>query len=516
MAIAFDAATESATFTTTSPHTFSHTPVGTPRGVIVGTVQSASSAVLVTAVSYGGVAMTRMARGVDTSGEPGGAALWFLGEGIPAGMQTVSITHTATSVVKWAGVATVTAAADTEIGVGGFLSDGATNPQVIIGKQSGMSFGALFSGHDDVSSFTPLAGTETIFSEDFGTDVGFFFRESAAGSGTVAVGYTAGAEDGGVAVVSVIEKVAGVRMTGATVQSSVALTTTVLTDLAGDVSGHDLYTFAVSRDHTSGTALPTCTDNSAGNAWTLVSNDTDRQLLVWWKKGVAGDQGARVTVAGCVGSATGGVFVVKGAAAGNPTTDLTVEANASGDETHASITPTNPSSLVVFGVADVANDTNTVTALAAATLGTMEPEVFERLSTGGSDCRITVTATQSPGGPNATGNFTWTQLDSTTKSVAFAISTLAFTATGASTLDGVTSAGSGTFIEAITGTGASTLAGVTSAGTGVVANPITGTGASTLAGVSSAGTGVFTGTGPPPSPGGGCCNGRRRCCRRDR
>lgn len=52
------------------------------------------------------------------------------------------------------------------------------------------------------------------------------------------------------------------------------------------------------------------------------------------------------------------------------------------------------------------------------------------------------------------------------------------TATGASTLDGVTSAGSGTFLAAITGTGASTLAGVSSAGVGVFTGigPIPGSG----------------------------------------
>lgn len=66
------------------------------------------------------------------------------------------------------------------------------------------------------------------------------------------------------------------------------------------------------------------------------------------------------------------------------------------------------------------------------------------------------------------------------------------TGTGASTLAGVTSAGSGTLINPITGTGALTLVGVTSAGVATVGNPITGTGSSTLVGVLSAASGVFT------------------------
>jgi hypothetical protein len=61
--------------------------------------------------------------------------------------------------------------------------------------------------------------------------------------------------------------------------------------------------------------------------------------------------------------------------------------------------------------------------------------------------------------------------------------------TGASTLAGVTSAGVG--VEGFTATGASTLAGVSSAGAGVVANPVSGTGSSTLAGVTSSGSGVL-------------------------
>lgn len=68
----------------------------------------------------------------------------------------------------------------------------------------------------------------------------------------------------------------------------------------------------------------------------------------------------------------------------------------------------------------------------------------------------------------------------------------AITGTGTATLTGVTSTGSGTFtLPAITGTGASTLTGVTSTGSGTLINPITGTGASTLQGVTSTGTGMF-------------------------
>lgn len=65
-----------------------------------------------------------------------------------------------------------------------------------------------------------------------------------------------------------------------------------------------------------------------------------------------------------------------------------------------------------------------------------------------------------------------------------------FTGSGASTLAGATSAGSGT--QTISGTGASTLADVTSDGSGTVVSPISGSGASTLDDVTSAGAGAQT------------------------
>jgi hypothetical protein len=169
---------------------------------------------------------------------------------------------------------------------------------------------------------------------------------------------------------------------------------------------------------------------------------------------------------------------------------MSVETNASGDETHAAFTPTAADSLVMFSIMDYGNDTNPATSVTCTDPGSLEPEIFDRLSTGGSDCRILVTGRRQTGGPTTTGNFTWSQTDSTTKSVAYTVipAIAAVTGTGASTLDGATSAGTGT--ESMLATGASTLGGVTSAGSGTVLNPIAGTGSSTLADVTSAGTGV--------------------------
>lgn len=300
------------------------------------------------------------------------------------------------------------------------------------------------------------------------------------------------------------------HVASATMNEAAAATGGTITIPAGVLTGHDLYVLIRSR--TAGAV--TCVDDDAtGNLWTPLGN-SGTLLYLFWKKATAATASKTVTIAGGVEATTGGLSAFSGGlVSGDPTTQLTFFSNASGTESHTGFTPTFANSMVCWGLGATA--INLVTTIACTNPGDLEPELWERSSTAGSDVYTIFTGRPQVGGPTATGLFTWAQTNAATRSLTFAIQpALEFTGTGASTLDGVTSAGSGTFIEAITGTGASTLAGVTSAGTGVVANPITGTGASTLAGVTSAGVGVVTGMGPTPRQ--GCCGGRRRCCRRDR
>jgi hypothetical protein len=58
MAIAFNAATENVRTGTTSPQTFSHAGAATIKGVAVLIVHGASSTDHISAVSYGGIALT--------------------------------------------------------------------------------------------------------------------------------------------------------------------------------------------------------------------------------------------------------------------------------------------------------------------------------------------------------------------------------------------------------------------------------------------------------------------------
>lgn len=224
---------------------------------------------------------------------------------------------------------------------------------------------------------------------------------------------------------------------------------------AATQTGDDLYVFFVSRDHTSGTALATCTDNdTGGNTWTLKHNPADRKTMVFWKKATSGTASKTITIAGCVGSSCGGVIVFSGGRGGDPTFDIVTESNSAGDESHASFTPTNADSMVVMAIFNVAND-ETVSNAQWATLGAVGSNGFQVLSTGGSDSGVAVVAKAQSGGPSAVGNFTWSQTNNTVRTVQFTIAPF----------------------EAKTGTVTATGGGVaTVTQTTVRTNPVTATG----------------------------------------
>lgn len=498
MAVAFDAATEPATFTTTTPYTFSHTPTGTPAGILLEIDHGDVATDLIDgAVTYGGVAMVRVGHAVDTATKPGGVYNYFLGEGIPSGTQTVSISHTGSADVKHCTVASVTAAADTEIGSAGAINENASNPRLTMFKAGvgGMAFSTLYSGSNSIGDQTPVAGTTPVSDHDFGNFTSHFDRETTTSATDFVIGYGGAGTDTAFVAVTIQEQQAGLYVKGSVAPFLTTSTTSFIIPMAGQLADVDLYVLGVSRAHTSADAFPTCTDDGPGNTWDLIANSTDRKGLLWHKKGVAADAGATVTVAGCLDSTIGVLTVVAGAASGDPTTNISVEDNISGNETHAGFTPTNADSLILFGIADTQNDNFAVTSPAAAVLGALTI-LAERFSTGGNDVRATMTGANQVGGPAGTGDFTWSQGNSVTRSIVFAVAPpdSGISGAGSSTLADVTSAGSGTYTpSAITGTGASTFEDVTSAGTGVYTPAaIIGTGSSSLEPVTSLGTGTFT------------------------
>lgn len=204
MTVARDAVLESATFTTTSPHTFTFTPVGTPKGILVFVAHGTVSTDLINgAVTYGGVAMTRIATNgfaQATAGEVGASYAYFLGSSIPTGAQTVSITHTGSADVKWAICASMTAAADTEVGASGKLENTQTSPQLALdtGGTSSLRYCILYSGTNAPGNAAVLTGMEanTIgVSHDFGAFSAVLGQQTDAVSGSFTIGFTLGVTD---------------------------------------------------------------------------------------------------------------------------------------------------------------------------------------------------------------------------------------------------------------------------------------------------------------------------------
>src|SRR3990172_851536 len=165
MAVAHDSATESATWSTTpDPFTFNHVPVGTPKAVLVFIYHGAVSTDLITSVSYGGVAMTRIASALDTTGEPGRSYVYFLGAGIPTGTQSVSIDHTATSTVKIATCVTATANSNTDIAVFNTAQGDQSNPQISLNSSADdtLRYCAIYYGLSGPGFLTILSGMTAV------------------------------------------------------------------------------------------------------------------------------------------------------------------------------------------------------------------------------------------------------------------------------------------------------------------------------------------------------------------
>ena len=203
MTVAFGAVTPTGAitaFTTTTPFAFNHTPSGTPRGVIVGIAHGSVSTDLITSVSYGGVAMTRVDSAVDTATEPGRSYLYFLGASVPTGTQSVSIVHTGSADSKVAVCATVTAASDTEVGDFDKIDNDITNPQVTLTTtDASLRFGMLYGGKASPTDYTAVTDVVAVASSpriDFGANVAVFARQSsAASSGAMTFGYTSASSD---------------------------------------------------------------------------------------------------------------------------------------------------------------------------------------------------------------------------------------------------------------------------------------------------------------------------------
>ena len=181
--------------------------------VFVHVMNSATD--LVTSVTYGGAALTRVTGGaaIDNAGEPGRTDLFFLGSGLASGNQTIVVNRTNNANIMYASAATVTAATDTEVtGIVLLQGDGTMAEQSVNDGSPGtdsVRYAAAFSGLNAIP--TVGANSTSLQSIDIGNQTARLVRETTAGQGARLVGFTTATEDRAAVHVAVREFV--VRVT---------------------------------------------------------------------------------------------------------------------------------------------------------------------------------------------------------------------------------------------------------------------------------------------------------------
>ena len=150
---------------------------------------------------------------------------------------------------------------------------------------------------------------------------------------------------------------------------------------------------------------PAVTDNdTGGNTWAKVGGL--RCLTVWWKRATSGTASKTITAGSQTGSCSGVLKVYRGCRLGTPYENVTTEDNASGDESHAAITPTRDGCMVVLCNSNDTND-NAVTTHTATNPATLS--MVEKLSTGGLDCSNCQAHGLQTGSAGSTGTLNWSQ-----------------------------------------------------------------------------------------------------------
>ena len=211
---------------TTDPHTWSHNAgTASPQGVLVGIMHGTSSTDHVVAVTYGGVAMSRVSRHADTTTEPGAVYWYFLGSNVPTGTQTVSVdlASATTDDIHFVSI-TLDGADDLEIVGEGGLDANQANPEITVQTQGRtcMSFGVLYSGLSTIASLA-ASGAATLIttSELAGNFCSVAIRQNTASPSSFALAVVAATDDVayGVVAVSEVQKitppVGAIALTGA-------------------------------------------------------------------------------------------------------------------------------------------------------------------------------------------------------------------------------------------------------------------------------------------------------------
>lgn len=202
---------------TTSPQQFSHAgAVSGVQGVVVAIMHGATAADHITAVSYGGVALTRIQRNVDAGGELGAAELWFRGNGLPAGTQTVSYTCGATTDDIHAVCTTLLSPVPTlRVNSNAGINNNIANPSVALTTSgwSGMAFAAMYSGLSTVGLVTAGVDCTAYSTLDLaGLFTSRVIRQTTGGTGNFTIAAISASDDVAFAAMMVVEE--GVEVTG--------------------------------------------------------------------------------------------------------------------------------------------------------------------------------------------------------------------------------------------------------------------------------------------------------------
>jgi hypothetical protein len=207
--IAYDSFSSSAAGTGTLSWT--HTPVGTPRGVLVFIVQ-AGSADQISAVTYGGVSLGRVAFLSHPTAVFSAVYAYFLGASIPTGPQTVEVTVTGGN-TRRAGAFAVVAPTDTAVvDFETILSDSLADPSTVLGVTGRTVWAAIsfYSGQDAVTGITPLTDwTDTLEHNFFGSESCGWYRYNISDTADVTAGWTQTADSVAAIAVALAEVAVG-------------------------------------------------------------------------------------------------------------------------------------------------------------------------------------------------------------------------------------------------------------------------------------------------------------------
>lgn len=201
--------------------------------------------------------------------------------------------------------------------------------------------------------------------------------------------------------------------------STTSFSVTLPTTQAGDILILEFCHRGTSDGTIGGTSIST-----GGLTWTQVKH----QLFssgsfsgkVLWTRATGNHSGQTVTGSSLNNSCAALVHVYRGCvASGDPTTAATIvgEANGSGNTAQVEITTTVDNAMVCFAVYN-SPDLN-VTSQSGATIGALTPRA-EVLSTGGTDTS-TAHASAIKATAGGTGQFTWSQTNSPSGSIAYAL-----------------------------------------------------------------------------------------------